>query len=418
MIKDKILSIEASSRRLTFIGDESLCGTYVLRFRVIAPLKIACGRFKNGKLIAFERGDYLYVGSAMGEDRSAVCLARRLVRHATRLGDHLPHPIREMMFAEFPAVGLATYNLVPTTPKQPKWNVDYVLDQVSVDLVEAFIIRNPARAEASIGKYLEMDPSTAVIEPGLGANDIAGNTHLLRAAADEQWWRKLPTRLRTVTRLAAVHGDETVRNALEGVLRADWQITDKNLGSLTRMSRERAADILRRLTRGCAYTRADRESQGTFDTTGWAEVRSRLARGRGGVRISAAILEGRCGAIVPSGDQWKEIATLAMQLKQETGKLKQHVARIAGGRATKKTEELDAFDMRKVRTFNQVAGKLKLCTKFIVKSDRDLSALVVHPTNHERECIHTDLARIAAASDRIIRECSHKQTGYVRRASS
>jgi Uri superfamily endonuclease len=129
------------------------------------------------------------MSAAMGHDRSAVSLARRLVRHASRLGQHEPHPIREMMLAEFHRIGLASNTFEPANLKKPKWNIDYVLDQMCVELIEAFVIRIPARAEASIGKYLEMDSLTVVIELGLGANDINGNTHRLRANADDQWWR-------------------------------------------------------------------------------------------------------------------------------------------------------------------------------------------------------------------------------------
>ena len=51
------------------------------------------------------------------------------------------------------------------------------------------------RLEAQLGQFIMRDATTSIIEPGLGANDVPGNTHILRVVADEVWWADLPDRL-------------------------------------------------------------------------------------------------------------------------------------------------------------------------------------------------------------------------------
>ena len=58
--------------------------------------------------------------------------------------------------------------------------------------MEIFALRSPRRLETALGQMLEADPHTAVFEKGLGANDVPGNTHILRVAAPESRWEDLP----------------------------------------------------------------------------------------------------------------------------------------------------------------------------------------------------------------------------------
>ena len=175
---------------LRYIGRDWLGGAYVLRIRLTDRVQLAFGRFKEGKVIDVLPGEYTYVGSALAE-RGASCLANRLVRHATRIGDSPPHAIRETMLEDFPRVGLGHGDLCPKNGKHPRWNVDHLLDLPCADLTGAFLIRTPERIEAALGKFLENDPATIVFERGLGANDIKGNTHLLRVNAGDAWWNGL-----------------------------------------------------------------------------------------------------------------------------------------------------------------------------------------------------------------------------------
>ncbi len=176
---------------ILIIGDESRAGTYILRIHLKKGAILRFGRFKKGKLIALPAGEYAYVGSALAE-KGPTTLARRLIRHATRSGDQHPHPIRETMLRRFAERGLGNGNLLPQRGKTLHWNVDFLLDLPSVELVGLVAIRSRKRLEDRLAKQLEEDPHTQIIERGLGANDVPGNTHLLHVSATEAWWASLP----------------------------------------------------------------------------------------------------------------------------------------------------------------------------------------------------------------------------------
>ena len=181
---------------IRIIGDDSQAGTYILRIRLKENTTLQFGRFKKGKLISLPVGDYLYVGSALSEN-GATSLARRLVRHATRSGNQPPHAIRKKMINQFTKCGLGSGNLLPRQGKTLHWNVDFLLDLQSAELINICAIRSFERLENRIAKWLEGDPHTEIIERGLGANDAPGNTHLLRVRADGTWWASLPDKAMT-----------------------------------------------------------------------------------------------------------------------------------------------------------------------------------------------------------------------------
>ena len=175
---------------IVIIGDDSQAGTYILRICLKQDTTLQFGRFKNGKLISLPAGDYVYVGSALSE-KGATSLSRRLMRHATRSGDKPPHAIREKMVNRFIECGLGPRDLLPKRRKTLHWNIDFLLDLQPAEIVNIFAIRSSERLENRVAKRLERDPHTEVIEPGLGANDAPGNTHLLRVRADRTWWALL-----------------------------------------------------------------------------------------------------------------------------------------------------------------------------------------------------------------------------------
>ena len=179
---------------IAIISDESHAGTYILRIRLKKDTTLRFGRFKKGKLISLPAGEYAYVGSALAE-KGATMLARRLIRHATRSGDQRPHRIRETMLRRFAECGLGNGNLLPQRGKTLHWNVDFLLDLPSAELVGLFAIRSRERLEDRLAKQLEEDLNTQIIERGLGANDVPGNTHLLHVNATEAWWVSLPNLL-------------------------------------------------------------------------------------------------------------------------------------------------------------------------------------------------------------------------------
>ena len=187
--------METSS--IVIIGDDSQAGTYILRIHLKENTTLKFGRFKKGKRISVPIGDYVYIGSALSE-KGATSLARRLIRHATRTGDKRPHPIREKMINRFIECGLGPRDLLPKQGKTLHWNIDFLLDLPSAELVNIFAIRSTERLENRLAKRLEQDPHTEIIEPGLGANDAPGATHLLHIRGDRMWWASLTDKVKRV----------------------------------------------------------------------------------------------------------------------------------------------------------------------------------------------------------------------------
>ena len=189
------MDLQNPALHIQILGEEVQAGSYLLRLRVSEDLLIRFGGFKKGKLVAVPAGEYVYVGSALGE-RGAVSLGRRLVRHATRTGSRQPHPIRAEMLQLFSAIGLGEGDLLPRRGKHLFWNIDHLLDHAAAELIGAVVIRSRTRLEKELGQLMEKEPCTEIVERGLGANDVAGNTHVLRVHAEEAWWHGLPDRLR------------------------------------------------------------------------------------------------------------------------------------------------------------------------------------------------------------------------------
>ena len=176
-------------------GDNFQCGVCVLRVSVEEPQNLMCGRFKRGKVISVPQGEHLYIGSAMNKKRSA-SLASRLVRHATRTGEKSPHKICPRMIAFFQQIQLGNNDLLPKSPKKAFWNIDYLLDILSVEISGLIAFRTNRKLEAKLGEFLENDSNTWILEKGLGASDIPGNAHFLSLTSQsDRWWLNLPNRL-------------------------------------------------------------------------------------------------------------------------------------------------------------------------------------------------------------------------------
>jgi Uri superfamily endonuclease len=182
---------------LVVLGGTSQSGSYVLRIAVCEELGVPFGRFRAGREIVVPAGECVYVGSALGR-RGSVSLGRRLVRHATRTAGKPPHAIRSHMLDVFARVGLGGADLLPRRPKTLFWNVDHLLDREEAEIAGVIAVRSEQRMEKVLGQLLEHDPRMSVIERGLGANDVPGNTHILRVEANEAWWRALPERVRAL----------------------------------------------------------------------------------------------------------------------------------------------------------------------------------------------------------------------------
>ncbi len=138
----------------------------------------------------FPPGHYTYVGSALSS-KGSTSLARRPVRHATRNRDKPPHLIRDNMIEQFDTVGLGPKDLLPKSGKKLFWNIDYMLDLVTAEIINIIAIRSPIRLESIIAKYLEQHPATQIIEKGLGANDSPKNTHVLQINDEDRYWKSI-----------------------------------------------------------------------------------------------------------------------------------------------------------------------------------------------------------------------------------
>lgn len=171
------------------LGDDVPTGAYVLRLTVRQSIRLAFGRFKGGQPIAIAPGDWLYIGSAMGQ-RGASTLARRLVRHATRTSGQPPHALRATLIAAF-----GNDRLLPQH-KTLRWHIDYLLEQPEVDLTQVVAIRSSTRLEGAIAQIAI--EHARVVEPGVGASDAPGQTHLLHLAGGEIVWNTLIEQLRAL----------------------------------------------------------------------------------------------------------------------------------------------------------------------------------------------------------------------------
>ncbi len=183
--------------RIHITEGESKGGTYVLRIRVRHKLTLALGRFQSGQAITFARGEYLYVGSALAE-QGATTLARRLVRHATRSSRRPHHPLRGHLLRRVHELEMMAKDCIVSDEKELRWQVDYLLDNSEVELMGIYALRSPTRIEGKLAKLLESDLAISIVEKGIGASDVPGNTHLLRVDADETWWRLLPLRMQSL----------------------------------------------------------------------------------------------------------------------------------------------------------------------------------------------------------------------------
>ena len=176
------------------LGNDGLRGTYILRISVREDLHVRFGRFQQGNAIYIPQGDVLYIGSAMAL-KGSMTLARRLLRHATRRPPKRPHALRPILIKEMIAAGLASPNVQPPADKKLFWNIDYLLDEESVEIKQAFILRSQERLEDAAAALLLADPVCQPIAPGLGAHDSPAITHLLHVQAADQWWQTLTARL-------------------------------------------------------------------------------------------------------------------------------------------------------------------------------------------------------------------------------
>lgn len=176
------MSSSASTPSLLFLGEEGPAGIYLLRFHVTRPLQLSLGRFRAGEPLPFDAGPYLYAGSALAL-RGGSSLAPRLLRHATRTKG-ATHPLCPRLRVAFPG-------LLPPQRKRLHWHIDYLLDEPSVVLTGALLMRTSRALESALAAWLIRRPITTVPAAGAGASDLPGETHLFGVLAYGGWWADL-----------------------------------------------------------------------------------------------------------------------------------------------------------------------------------------------------------------------------------
>jgi len=173
------------------------CGSYLLRIHLSTSTRLKFGRFKGGKIVELSAGEYLYIGSAMGQ-KGSTTLARRLVRHASRSSAKKPHALRTALIEHLQSTYPQCNALKPPDKKRLHWNVDHFLDLPSAEITAIYLLPTPQRIEDELAAFFAAEKQTIVFAKGLGANDAPGQTHLLRIEANERWWQELAGRLRTL----------------------------------------------------------------------------------------------------------------------------------------------------------------------------------------------------------------------------
>ncbi|MCG8343613.1 MAG: DUF123 domain-containing protein [Chlorobiales bacterium] len=160
-------------------GNDSRQGTYALFIFLSNKLNLRFGNFLRGRHFSLDPGYYVYIGSALGAKSSAMPVARRLLRHASRSNGKPPHEVRGHMIRYFKENKLAAADLRPPTGKKLHWHIDYLLDNLDTRIIKACIVRSPARLENALSDLALSLDETFVIAPKLGAGDTKNSSHLL-----------------------------------------------------------------------------------------------------------------------------------------------------------------------------------------------------------------------------------------------
>jgi Uri superfamily endonuclease len=167
------------SKAILILGSEVYTGAYVLHITLAQPCQFRLGRFREGRWLKFEAGDYIYVGSAMGR-RGATSLPHRLLRHATRSGSRPAHRLRPSLLSVMNQAGLADDRLQAPSRKTLHWHIDYILDSESARLTGVVALRSDKHLESGLAWHLSAVHFTRVPVTGVGATDKRQETHFLQ----------------------------------------------------------------------------------------------------------------------------------------------------------------------------------------------------------------------------------------------
>lgn len=174
--------------RIIILGETISTGCYLLRIQLLQAQKIQFGRYNQSGAHFLPKGDYIYIGSALG-NKGASSLGYRLMRHLTRCSGDTPHAIRGECATQLYNAGIQAK--VPRN-KKCHWHIDYLLEIPQAQVIGIIILRSQADYEKQIAAAFANLPETSTPVPGLGASDHPGNTHLFHITAGADWWSRLP----------------------------------------------------------------------------------------------------------------------------------------------------------------------------------------------------------------------------------
>jgi Uri superfamily endonuclease len=125
--------------------DKNHQGVYTLIIRSTVPHKVDVGRHLS---VFFQRGLYLYTGSALG--RGSTSLEGRIRRHLSQ-------------------------------EKKDFWHVDRILSSGSTRVVAVVFAKTRSKLECEVNSMLLTDPEIGVLARGIGSSDCRCESHLLKA---------------------------------------------------------------------------------------------------------------------------------------------------------------------------------------------------------------------------------------------
>ena len=183
----------------TLFGNNDRMGSYLLLIHLSKSVELAFGMFQKGKLFTIPKGDYIYIGSALGKNRSGSPLARRVIRHTSRSGGKKHHRIRDTMLNLFSEKEFIINREINSSAKKIRWHIDYLLDLSEAEITHIVLIRSPMRIEQKLSELLEKLDETSLIAPRLGAQDTRKSTHILKLSNQKRILEVLHTHIPGLT---------------------------------------------------------------------------------------------------------------------------------------------------------------------------------------------------------------------------
>jgi Uri superfamily endonuclease len=171
--------------QFTIFGDNYPRGSYILFLKVSKPIRLSFGKFQGGRLLDVPKGEYLYIGSALGSGKADKPLAQRLVRHASRSGNNKPQPIQKTLRLLFEPEA-SCKKAGTTLHKKMHWHIDYLLDCPETEITHIVVVQSPLRLEPLLCNFISSLDTVEPLAKRLGAQDTKNSTHLLKIADSEQ----------------------------------------------------------------------------------------------------------------------------------------------------------------------------------------------------------------------------------------